>query len=86
MRDLLPPQTLARKQHGFNVPIDRWFRGELKGWLRELLNDRVTAQRGYLNSRTTAALLDRYLEGDDRPATLIWSMVILELWHRVFIK
>jgi asparagine synthase (glutamine-hydrolysing) len=86
MSDILPPAIKSRKQHGFNVPVDRWFRGELKGWLQELLNDRDTTQRGYLNSRTTGNLLKQYLEGDDTPATLIWSLVVLELWHRVFIS
>jgi asparagine synthase (glutamine-hydrolysing) len=85
MKDLLPPGILRRKQHGFNVPIDRWFRGELKGWLLELINDRSTAQRGYINRRTAGTLLKQYLAGDNSLATLVWSLVMLELWHRKFI-
>ena len=26
--DLLPPGILARKKHGFGVPLGAWFRGE----------------------------------------------------------
>ena len=32
--DLLPPPIRTRPKMGFGVPIDRWFRGELKDELR----------------------------------------------------
>ncbi len=41
--DLLPPAIRHRPKMGFGVPIDRWFRGELKDELRAVLLDPVAS-------------------------------------------
>ena len=41
--DLLPPPIRTRPKMGFGVPIDRWFRGELKDELRAVLLDPIVA-------------------------------------------
>ena len=33
MSDLLPPEVLHRRKHGFALPLDSWFRNELRGYL-----------------------------------------------------
>src|SRR5262249_1161016 len=36
-RDLLPGPVLARPKRGFAVPLGRWFRGPLRGFVHDLL-------------------------------------------------
>ena len=36
---LVPDEIIHRKKHGFHVPIDKWFRKELKSYCREILSD-----------------------------------------------
>ncbi len=45
----VPPEVLNRPKHGFAVPTDPWFRGELKNYTYEVLFDARTRQRGYFN-------------------------------------
>ena len=35
--DVVPPEILTRKKMGFGVPLDRWFRGELKPYVASVL-------------------------------------------------
>ena len=48
---------------GFGVPIDRWFRGELKDELRAVLLDPVALGRGLFRPEAVAALVDEHVDG-----------------------
>jgi asparagine synthase (glutamine-hydrolysing) len=82
--DALPPQNLSRRKQGFGLPIGRWLRGEL-GWMLQdiVLSDRAKA-RGYLRPEAVEALVSEHRAGVDRTHRL-WSLVMLELWHREFV-
>ena len=61
--DLLPPPIRNRPKMGFGVPIDRWFRGELKDELRAVLLDPVALGRGLFRPEAVATLVDEHIEG-----------------------
>jgi hypothetical protein len=59
-------------------------RTDLKPWLRDLLLDRTTVNRGYFKSAT----IQRLLEEDGRSGNYskeLFSLAVLELWHREFL-
>ena len=35
--DLVPPEVLHRRKHGFSLPLDSWFRNELRNYLEARL-------------------------------------------------
>ena len=43
---LLPDEILSRPKHGFGVPLDRWFRGELASYTAAMLGPRRTYAAG----------------------------------------
>jgi asparagine synthase (glutamine-hydrolysing) len=43
--DLLPPEILKRGKMGFGVPIEKWFRRELKDYVRDILLSQRSLQR-----------------------------------------
>ncbi len=51
MRDTLPRQILEQRKHGFTVPTSRWFRGDLWGYVREVLLSPEARERGFPRSR-----------------------------------
>lgn len=83
--DLLPPRILHRGKMGFGVPISGWFRGELKGYLRDVLLDPVSLSRGYFDPARVRALVDAHQKGITDHAPRLWALLVLELWHRAFI-
>jgi asparagine synthase (glutamine-hydrolysing) len=84
LRDEVPLAILRRKKVGFPVPYESWMRGELRDWVRDILLDRQSLDRGYFNRSCLESIIDR----DDRYHTHpkeILSLVSLELWHRSFV-
>jgi hypothetical protein len=56
--DLLPPRIRRRRKMGFGVPLDHWFRNELRGFAREILLDPRTLGRGYFRPETVRGLVE----------------------------
>ncbi|MGD0781388.1 MAG: asparagine synthase (glutamine-hydrolyzing) [Candidatus Aminicenantales bacterium] len=81
----LPNDIIGRKKMGFGVPIDHWFRNELKELVRDTLLSRRAAERGLFRREYVESLLDRHQEKGENWATLIWNLLMLEMWHLMFI-
>ncbi len=82
---LLPPEILHRPKMGFGVPIDHWLRHELKDLVRETLLGSRARARGYFQPAYVERLLTEHLEGRANWHYLLWTLLMLELWHRTHI-
>jgi asparagine synthase (glutamine-hydrolysing) len=85
MSDRLPGAILNRRKRGFGTPISRWFRGDLRPLLHDLLSpDRVRA-RGYFDPGAVSQLLeDHQAERADRSEHLV-ALLTFEMWHRAYL-
>jgi len=81
-RDFLSPDIDKRQKMGFGVPIDVWFRGPLREFVREILLDSQTLNRRYFRREYVERLLNDHFENRFDHAYRIWSLVVLELWLR----
>ena len=84
LREWLPDALLDRPKQGFSIPAARWFRGDLCAFTREVLLDPRTRERGYFRPEAVTGLLDRHEIGAADESPRIWSLLVLELWHREF--
>jgi asparagine synthase (glutamine-hydrolysing) len=82
LRGWLPDDILDRPKQGFSVPESDWLRTDLAGYAREVLLDRSSLDRGYFDAGEVRALIDRHAAGADVEARRLWSLLVLELWHR----
>jgi len=85
MRNVLPDEVIRRPKKGFGVPIDHWFRHDLKAMAYDLLLDRRSLERGYFRREAVERLLDEHCRGKANWHYLLWNLLMLELWHRMFI-
>jgi len=85
VRNLLPPEVINRSKMGFGVPIDQWFRNELKEMAYDILLGQRTLERGYFKKESIQKLLDEHISGRAHWHHLLWNLLMLELWHREFI-
>jgi asparagine synthase (glutamine-hydrolysing) len=83
--DLLPPQILDRKKHGFGVPIGAWFRGRLSDLLADVLTAPRTRQRGYFEPAFVDRLVAEHHAGTRDHTLRLWQLLVLELWHREYV-
>ena len=84
-RDLLPESIQTRPKMGFGVPLDHWFRGELREMLTDTLLDTRSLQRGYFNPATVRRLVDEHTSAQWDHSARLWLLLVFELWHRHFI-
>ncbi len=82
---LLPENILRKPKHGFAVPTDPWFRGELKEFVWQVLFDSKTQARGYFNSQYIEKLYKDHDSGRGVYDTQLWLLLVFELWHRRFL-
>jgi asparagine synthase (glutamine-hydrolysing) len=83
--DLLPRAIQRRGKMGFGVPLDSWFRGELSGYLQEILLDPLTLGRGYFRPDAVRRLIDDHLARRWDHAYRLWALLMFELWHRTYL-
>jgi asparagine synthase (glutamine-hydrolysing) len=80
--DLLPPPIRRRRKMGFGVPLDHWFRHELRDFAREVLFDPQTESRGFFRPQAVRQLYDDHVSGRADHSHRLWSLLVLELWQR----
>ncbi|MEW4566790.1 asparagine synthase (glutamine-hydrolyzing) [Tautonia sp. JC769] len=80
--DLIPPPIRTRSKMGFGVPIDRWFRGDLRDELRAVLLDPVSLGRGLFRPEAVERMIAEHAEGRRDHAYRLWALLMLELWFR----
>ena len=59
--DLLPASIQSRPKMGFGVPLDSWFRNELKPLLYDVLLDRKSLDRGWFRPEAVQQLVDEHI-------------------------
>ena len=84
MRGILPDEVIDRPKQGFAVPLAHWFRGQLNGFIRDLLLSDTVRQRGIFNTEYIAQLLKWHDEGRNLDLQL-WTLISFELWCRTFL-
>ncbi|MEI8380498.1 MAG: asparagine synthase (glutamine-hydrolyzing) [Planctomycetota bacterium] len=84
-RDLLPESIQTRPKMGFGVPLDHWFRNELREMLTDTLLDSQTLGRGYFNPVTVRKLVDEHTSSQWDHSARLWLLLVFELWHRKFL-
>lgn len=81
LRDFLPPETIAKKKHGFGVPFGLWLKQDAR--LAELVRDNLSRlqRRGIVRPSYISALLRQH--ADDHATyfgVMIWVLTMLECW------
>jgi asparagine synthase (glutamine-hydrolysing) len=85
VRDLLPAEIIDRPKMGFGVPLDHWFRRDLREMAHDLLTGPRARARGYFRPAVVERLLSEHERGVRSWHFQLWNLLMLELWHRMFI-
>jgi asparagine synthase (glutamine-hydrolysing) len=78
-KDILPIEILKRRKAGFGVPLGKWFRGPLKPFLLDKLNN-IEESAGYINPHYVRELLAAHFRGEDHSMKL-WNILMFHAWN-----
>ncbi|HKQ96270.1 MAG TPA: asparagine synthase C-terminal domain-containing protein, partial [Candidatus Polarisedimenticolia bacterium] len=81
---LVPRQAIYRRKQGFALPMDAWLRGPLRATLEAHLESPRFAARGLFRVEAVRRLNARHQAGENL-STILYALLCLELWHRMFV-
>jgi asparagine synthase (glutamine-hydrolysing) len=82
---LVPREVIYRRKMGFGVPIAKWFRGEMKDFVRDALLSPTALNRGIVKPEMIRKYVEEHISGSRDHAFQIWTILMLELWFQRFI-
>jgi len=78
------PNTQVKKQ-AFFMPLDKWYKDELKGLAEELFTHSQVKERGYFNYYYLKKIWDNYNQSKLIYGKQLFTLINFELWQRMFI-
>jgi asparagine synthase (glutamine-hydrolysing) len=81
--DVIPADIQRRPKTGFGVPLDAWFRGELREYVRDVLLAPNAASRAYIRPTAVRALIDDHDASRGHHGQRLWALLCFERWLHV---
>lgn len=85
MSPYLSADVQARRKQGFSAPDASWFRGQSIAYINKLLLDPRAQVYEFLSRTYVTRILDEHTSGQVNHRLLIWSLLSLEWWSRIFL-
>ena len=83
-KQILPEETMDRKKMGFSVPLADWFRRELKTTANQYLFAKDAGLANFFRTQPLKEIWDSHQAGKRNYATILWSLLMFELWFKEF--
>ncbi|HYL78726.1 MAG TPA: asparagine synthase (glutamine-hydrolyzing) [Bryobacteraceae bacterium] len=82
MRDKLPPQVLARRKEGFDIPAHDWLRGVLRPLLLDTLTRDAVEKSNLFDWNVVDRLIHTHLNRHANLGYHLWGLLTLFLWMK----
>jgi len=83
IKKVLPEPDI--KKHAFFMPLDNWFKDELKPLAEELFSPSNVKKRGYFDHHQLKKVWENYYKSKLIYGKQLFTLINFELWHRMFI-
>ncbi len=85
-RSLLPSEVMNHRKQGFVGPMAQWLKRDLKLFTLDTLSKSNLDRHGFFNHATVQRILNEHYTGTEIHDTLIWSLLIFQTWHNMYIE
>ena len=82
VRDLVPRELLQQRKQGFAIPIQKWFRKDLRAFFQELVLCEDARCRAYLEPGAIRTLFNAHATGLENYGHHLWAVLMFEQWLR----
>lgn len=86
MEKYVPAEVTNQVKQGFSGPDASWFRGDSIDYIRRELLSKDAAIYEFLNPDGVRPLIEEHIDGRQNRRLLLWSLMCVEHWSRVFLK
>lgn len=78
--DYLPKTIFNRPKMGFAIPLELWFRAQLKAYVMDTLSDKNLKNIPGIHVGNTKKLIKEHMEGKANRFTMLWTLIVLHNW------
>lgn len=82
---LVPKEVVYRRKMGFGVPIAKWFREDMKDFVRSVLLSEKSLRRGIIKPELLKRFVNEHTNAERDHSFQLWTLLMLELWFQRFI-
>ena len=80
MKDYFPTGFLNRPKMGFSVPLNKWFKGKLRGYVEDNICNGTLENIGLFNMDEIKEICNEHFYGRKNHEATIWNMLVLSKW------
>jgi len=84
--DKFPSGILNRKKMGFSIPLDSWFRNELKNMSYDLIVSSTSLKHGYFRKAPIEDIWNLHQKGIRNYGTQLWIILMFEMWYKKYMS
>lgn len=80
LKDIVPEETIRKKKRGFRLPLNAWFRNDLKPFLQDTLMSNNTVYNSIVDRKGVEQFLNKYFESNIDYSPQLWMLLWLSEW------
>lgn len=77
----IPQELIDRPKKGFGVPLEHWFRTDLREWLQDSLHADSLQQQGIFKPEGVQQYVDEHLSGTSDRQHQLWTILSFQAWY-----
>ncbi len=86
IKNIVPKQTRKRKKKHFFVPIDNWFKEELCGIKKELLEKKYLYKQKIFDYNYISKINKGFNKSKLFYSRQLWSLITFQIWYKIYIE
>lgn len=80
-KNLLPPILLNRPKWGFEIPISKWLKSDLRFLISEYLSKKKIEKQEIFNFKTIEKLISDLLLNRSDTSWHLWNLIVFQAWY-----
>ncbi len=81
LEGVLPREVLYKQKKGFNIPVARWLKDDLRPLAEELLAGPRLERQGLFDRRFVEGMLRDHVRGKANYRKQLWTLLAFQLWY-----
>jgi len=85
-KDILPPSLLKRTKWGFEMPVGKLLKSDIKYLIHEYLSREVIVKQEIFNYEAVESLIDSLMKNRFDTSWQIWNLIVFQVWYSNYIE
>jgi len=85
-KDILPPSLLNRPKWGFEMPVSRWLKSDLRYLIDEYLSRETVVKQGIFNYDVIEKLINNLTANRSDISWQIWNLIVFQVWYSNYME